>query len=69
MAPGAPRGPAFVRDWSGGRIVIGANQIDPGVVRRPPHPRQNQHKAKPTTEIALSSIDQVRNVSRVLVPR
>jgi len=33
MAPGAPRGPAFVRDWSGGRIVIGANQIDPGAVR------------------------------------
>jgi len=33
MAPGAPRGPAFVRDWSGGRIVIGANALDAGVVR------------------------------------
>ncbi len=33
MAPGAPRGPAFVRDWSGGRIVIGANALDGGIVR------------------------------------
>lgn len=33
MAPGAPRGPALVRDWSGDRIVIGANQVDPGIVR------------------------------------
>jgi len=33
MAPGAPRGPAFVRDWSGGRIVIGANALDAGISR------------------------------------
>jgi len=33
MAPGARAGVAFVRDWSGGRIVLGANQTDAGVVR------------------------------------
>jgi len=33
MAAGAPRGPAFVRDWSGGRLVIGANALDGGILR------------------------------------
>ena len=33
LAPGAARGPVFVADWSGDRIVVGANQLGDGIVR------------------------------------
>ena len=33
MAPGARAGVAFVRDWAGGRIRLGENRLDAGVLR------------------------------------
>jgi hypothetical protein len=50
MAPGAPAGPALVRDWSGGRIVIGENILDDTIIRIAPGKgllRQGYDLAKP----------------------
>ena len=33
LGPGAPTGPAFVGDWSKDRIVVGVNQLGPGIVK------------------------------------